>query len=152
MIVALLALLVALGGTAIAANVVPLANRARVADNAKKLRGKSPAEVAAMPGPATTLDGKTAEQIAALPGPATTIADLVVVKTAPLSIPGGEVVDLAVQCDAGQKAIGGGYDAPDTLLFLSDTRPTASDGGWKLRLANGFEDPATGTLYAICVK
>jgi hypothetical protein len=36
---ALLALFVALGGTAVAANVVPLAKRALVADNAKKVGG-----------------------------------------------------------------------------------------------------------------
>ena len=39
MIVALLALFVALGGTAVAAGVVPLARRALLADNAKKLNG-----------------------------------------------------------------------------------------------------------------
>jgi len=39
MIVALLALFVALSGTAVAAGIVPLAKRALVADNAKKLNG-----------------------------------------------------------------------------------------------------------------
>ena len=41
MIVALVALLAGLTGTAIAQNVVPLAARAKVADNAKKLQGRT---------------------------------------------------------------------------------------------------------------
>ena len=47
MIVALLALFVALGGTAVAAGVVPLAKRALVADNAKKLNGLTAGQIAA---------------------------------------------------------------------------------------------------------
>src|SRR6266516_614707 len=47
MIVALLALFVALGGTAVAAGVVPLARRALLADNAKKLNGLTAAQIAA---------------------------------------------------------------------------------------------------------
>jgi hypothetical protein len=47
MIVALLALFVALSGTAVAAGVVPLAKRALVADNAKKLNGIPLAQVIA---------------------------------------------------------------------------------------------------------
>ena len=47
MIVALLALFVALGGTAVAAGVVPVAKRALVADNAKKLNGLTAAQIAA---------------------------------------------------------------------------------------------------------
>ena len=45
LVVASVALVVALTGTAIAANVVPLAARAKVADNAKKLGGKTPVPV-----------------------------------------------------------------------------------------------------------
>jgi hypothetical protein len=59
--IAVLALIVALTGTAYAANVVPLAKRALVADNAKKLKQKTPAQIAAMPGPATSLNGQTAD-------------------------------------------------------------------------------------------
>jgi hypothetical protein len=58
LVIAVLALFVALGGTAVAAGVVPLAKRAltadkaKVADNAKKLGGKTPRQIAAqMRGP-----------------------------------------------------------------------------------------------------
>ena len=47
MVVALLALFVALGGTAVAAGIVPLAKRALVADNAKKLGGLSLGQIGA---------------------------------------------------------------------------------------------------------
>jgi hypothetical protein len=43
LVVAMLALLVSLSGTAVAAGVVPLAKRALTADNAKKLGGQSAA-------------------------------------------------------------------------------------------------------------
>jgi len=46
MMVALLALFVALGGTAVAAGIVPLAKRALVADNAKKLNGGTLKQIA----------------------------------------------------------------------------------------------------------
>ena len=55
LVIALAALFVSLGGTAVAAGVVPLAKRALVADNAKKLGGQTPAQLTAaaakQPGP-----------------------------------------------------------------------------------------------------
>jgi hypothetical protein len=155
MVVALLALLVALGGTAIAANVVPLANHARVADNAKKLQGKNPAQLAAMPSPATTLDGKTADQIADTPGPASTIADTIVVKTESATVEGFGTTDASVECSAGQKAIAGGWETPSEAagsLFGFDSRPSSNGAAWKLRLASATDVDVQVTLYAICVK
>jgi len=54
LVVALLALFVALSGTAVAAGIVP---RARLADNATKLQGKTPAQVAALAPAPTSLAG-----------------------------------------------------------------------------------------------
>jgi hypothetical protein len=153
MVVAVAALLVALTGTAIAAQVVPLANRARVADNAKKLRGMTPAQVARIPGPATTLEGKTADQIAALPGPATTAAGTVVYKTATRTLEPGVAVDTTTACDQGQKAVGGGFQGPDNNLITTfDSRPSSDGGAWRLRLANFDFENATATLVAVCLK
>ena len=45
LVLAVVALFVALSGTAVAAGVVPLAKRALVADNAKKLQGKTTAQI-----------------------------------------------------------------------------------------------------------
>jgi hypothetical protein len=153
-VIAMLALLVALTSTAYAANVVPLAKRALVADNAKKLKLKTPAQIAAMPGPATSLDGKDADAIAATPGPASTIAATVTVKTQPVSIPTFETVDSTVTCDAGQKAIAGGFEVPDAEggVFSFDTRPSSDGTAWKLRLGSSLGDDVTGRVYAICVK
>lgn len=153
MVVALAALLVALSGTAVAAGVVPLAKRALVADNAKKLGGRTPAQVVGTPGPATVLNGKTAEQVAAMPGPASSIAGALVIKTSPAAIAAGELVEVSIACDPGQKVVSGGFDAPpDRLLFAFDTRPSADGGGWRLRLSNGADEVVTATLYAICAK
>jgi len=152
--IAVLALIVALTGTAYAANVVPLAKRALVADNAKKLKQKTPAQIAAMPGPATSLNGQTADAIAGTPGPASTIAALVVVKTQAVTIPTFDFVDSTIACDAGQKAIAGGFEAPDAAgtVFSFDTRPSADGAAWKIRLGSSVGEDVSGKVYAICVK
>jgi hypothetical protein len=154
MTVALVALLVALSGTALAAGVVPLAKRALVADNAKKLGGKSAAQIASLPGPATTLNGKTADDIASAPGPASTITGTIVVKKQSVTLETFQTIDTSVACDAGQKAIGGGFEAPDAAgsVFAFDTRPSADGTAWKLRLGSALDADVTGDVYAICVK
>jgi hypothetical protein len=153
LVVAAAALIVALTGTAIAANVVPLAARAKVADNAKKLGGKTPAQVARMPGPATTLDGKSAEEIAATPGPASAVASLVAYKTSTSTLEPGAIVDTTTTCDAGQKAIGGGFQGPaDNVITALDSRPSSDGASWRLRLASFEFDNASVTLVAVCLK
>ena len=96
LVLSVAALFVSLSGTAIAAGVVPLAKRALVADNAMKIGGQTPAAI------------QTAA--ARQPGPASSAAGLVTIKTAPWSMAPDGHSDTAVMCDAGQKAIGGGYD------------------------------------------
>jgi hypothetical protein len=153
LVIAAAALIVALTGTAIAANVVPLAARAKVADNAKKLGGKTPAQVALMPGPATTLNGKSAEEIAATPGPASAVASLVVYKTATRTLEPGLIVDTTTACDAGQKAIGGGFQGPDNNVITTfDSRPNPEGTAWRLRLASYDFENANVTLVAVCLK
>lgn len=168
---ALLALYVSLAGTAFAAGVVPLAKRALVADNAKRLGGKTRAQVAATPGPATTLGGKTADEIAATPGPATSLdgksadqiaatpgpasaaAGLVSIKTAAWSLAAGDERDMSIACDAGQKAIAGGFDSPTGVALSLDTRPSPDGGSWLIYLVNlSGSAGASGTIYAICLK
>ena len=55
MVIACVALLVSMSGTAIAAS--PVVKRALFANNAGKLQGKSAVEVAGLPGPASTAAG-----------------------------------------------------------------------------------------------
>ena len=169
--VALLALFVSLAGTAVAAGVVPLAKRALVANNAKKLGGKTRAQVAATPGPATSLGGKSADEIAATPGPATslngksadeiaatpgpasTAAGLVAIKTAAWALEPGGGKDFAVACDSGQKAVAGGFDNPSGAAVSLDTRPSSDGGSWRIFLGNlSGSEGAAGTLYAVCLR
>jgi len=139
MVVALLALFVALSGTAVAAGVVPLAKRALSADNAKKLGGESKAQITAA--------------AAALPGPASNASSLVSVKTAPWSLAGDQEADFTVTCDAGQKAISGGFDNPTGVALSADTRPTPDGGSWKVYMVNlSSSAAASGNAYAVCVK
>jgi hypothetical protein len=152
LVVALTALFVALSGTAVAAGVVPLAKRALSADNAKKLGGKTAAQVASLPGPAATLGGKTADQIAATPGPASSIASLVSTKSAPWSLNPSQVASFTVACNAGQKAVGGGYDNPNGDAIAFDSKPGADGTSWSvLELNVSTTAPASGSVYAVCV-
>jgi hypothetical protein len=139
MAVALLALSVALSGTAVAAGVVPLAKRALSADNAKKLQGETKAQIAAA--------------AAALPGPASTAAPLISVKSSPWSLNGGQGADVTVVCDGGQKAISGGFDNPNGSALALDTRPSADGASWKVFILNiDASAGASGTAFAVCAK
>jgi hypothetical protein len=130
LVVALIALFVALSGTAVAAGVVA---HAKLADNASKLQGKSPAQVAAL-----------------APSPAS-LAGYITVKSAPYSLAAHQGTEFTATCDAGQKAIGGGYDNPQGDAFSFDTRPTPDGSGWRIYL--GTADMASsGSVYAVCLR
>jgi len=140
LVVAVIALFVSLSGTAVAAGVVPLAKRALVADNAKKLGGQTAQAIAA--------------SAASRPGPASSAAGLVTVKTGQWSLaPDGEN-DFAVMCDSGQKAVGGGYEDPGGWAHAWDTRPTGDGNGWRMyiNVPQNATGQQSGNVYAICVR
>ncbi len=158
-VLALLALFVALGGTAVAAGVVPpLAKRALVADNAKALQGKTAAQLLAAPAKkaveADRVDGMHAEQIGALPSPATTAGGLVTVKSAPWTISPRSYSPATAMCDAGQKAISGGWRDPGGYGANFESYPTAAGDGWTTWIYIYSDAPGTqsGTAYAVCLK
>ncbi len=131
MAVAMLALFVALSGIATAAAVVPLAKRALVADNAKKLGGKTPAQLTA-----ASLDAA---------------AGLVVIKktaSGEIAVNGG--AELKIACDAGQKILGGGFSS-DGTVYNRDSYPR-TDQTWVFYLVNAGTTVASVTLYATCLK
>jgi hypothetical protein len=140
LVIAVLALFVSLSGTAVAAGVVPLAKRALTADNAKKVGGQSADAIAA--------------SAAQRPGPASSAAGLVTVKTAAWSLGASSINDFAVMCDAGQKAVGGGFEDPNGYAHAWDTRPTSDGGGWRTQVGVGPDAPGqqSGTVYAVCVR
>jgi hypothetical protein len=131
-VIALLALFIALSGTAVAAGVVPLAKRALVADNAKKLNG-------------VTLKGVVGGIAAAAPA-------LVNVQTQSWSLNGGGANDFSLACPSGAKAIAGGFDATSGTALALDTRPSSDQTAWKIFLGNASDSAgASGTLYAVCL-
>ena len=161
MTVALLALFVALSGTAFAVGsaVVPLAKRALTADNAKTANLAKEANVAAnarkLGGQdAATLVQQAIAQSSKAPGPASTAAGLITVKTAPWSVGPSSHGDFVVSCDAGQKAVAGGWEDPGGWAHPWDTRPTPDGTGWRTLVSVTSQAPGvqTGTVYAICVK
>jgi hypothetical protein len=132
LVIALIALFVALSGTAVAAGIVA---HAKLADNATKLQGKSAAQVAAMAAAPASLAGYTT------------------VKSAGWSLPANQGGDFTATCDAGQKAIGGGFDNPQGGGLAIDTRPTPDGSGWRVYVLNVMDTSgSSGSVYAICLK
>ena len=113
MVVALIALFVALGGTAGAVTyaAVPLAKRALSADvakDAKKLEGQKAAEIVA--------------EAAAVPGPASTAAGLLTWKTTIIKLAPNEHDTFVIQCDSGV-IVSGGRQATSSVLGLEQLPP-----------------------------
>jgi hypothetical protein len=162
LVVALIALFVALTGTAVAAGIVPhakFADKAKTASNALKLQGKTAAQVAAKAprGPAGPVGPAGTPGAVGATGPAgpalASAAALVVYKTAPWSLPGNAGNDFTVTCDSGQKVLSGGFDNPVGDAISIDTRPTPDGASWKIFLGNlSSSVTASGTLYATCLK
>jgi hypothetical protein len=157
-VIALLALFVALSGTAVASGVVPLAKRALVADNAKQLQGKTAAQLIA--GRANNaldsdkVDGLHAQAVAALPSPSSTAAGMVNVKTAPWTINPRQYTPFTAMCDAGQKAISGGWNDPGGWGDSYESYPTPAGDGWVtwIYLTSAAPGAQSGSVYAICLK
>jgi hypothetical protein len=141
-VVAMIALFVALGGTAgaVVAQAVPLAKRALVADNAKKIGGQTASQIVS--------------QASQAPGPASSAAGLVVIKSGTWSLGPDGNADFMVTCDSGQKAIGGGWDDPSGWAHAWDDRPTPDGTGWRMYISVSDTAPGTqsGGLYAVCLR
>jgi hypothetical protein len=141
LVLAVLALFVSLSGTAVAAGVVPLAKRAlsadkaKVADNAKKLEGQTAAAILA--------------KAAQTPGPASSAAGLVNIKQAADSLTANSGREFVIACDGGKKVVSGGF-ASDGDVLSFDSRPM-SDVAWGMNLVNIGDGNAGVTLYAVCI-
>src|SRR5262245_10095911 len=107
-VLSLLALFVALGGTAVAAGIVP---RAKLADNALKLQGKTVAQLqadapAGATGPAGPAGAAGAQGPAGPAGPPpASLLSYVTVKTASWSLTMNQGGNFSASCDPGEKAI-----------------------------------------------
>ncbi len=146
-VVAMIAMFLALGGTAgaVVTAAVPLAKRALVADNAKKVGGVTAAQLG---GAAVQLALKESP---AGPRPASTSAGLVTTKSGTASLAADGEGEFTVTCDAGQKVMGGGFTSTGAV-FSFDSYP-ASDTAWRLYLANASQSAGANiTLYATCLK
>jgi len=135
LVIAVLALFVALAGTANAVvdGAVPLARRALVAENAKKL------------------NGKTAREVANIPGPASTAAGLILTRTKAVLISPGPGNFFTIDCNPNEKVIGAGYGSNALVLNLVLSYPL-SERSWRMGFVNVDDKLATTTLYAICIR
>jgi hypothetical protein len=160
MTVALVALFVALSGTAFAVGeaMVPLAKRALTADKATRAANADNAAHALLADTAKKLgEAGTASlvaQAAQAPGPASSAAGLVAIKAGQWTASPGSHSDIPVMCDSGKKAIGGGWDDPGGYGHSWDSRPTPDGSGWQTYISVGSNAPSpqTGNVYAVCLK
>src|SRR6188508_3818949 len=131
LVVAMLALFVALGGTAgaVVTAAVPLAKRALVADNAKKVGGQTAAQVAAQ--------GAKAAVALSPPGAreASTAVGLVSTKSQTGQLGPGAAQAFQVVCDTGQKVLSGGFVADNAVIIAVGNGPM-SDTAWGIGLLN----------------
>jgi hypothetical protein len=143
LVVAMIAMFVALGGTAgaVATQAVPLAKRALSADNAKKLGGSTKAQLVA----------QAAARGAQTPGPASAAGGLVTIKAQTAQLPANGEQLFGVSCDGGQKVLGGGFSTNEVVFGLDSFPSSAST--WSVYLANGSTTaPANIALYATCIR
>ncbi len=149
-VVAMIALFVALGGTAgaVVTAAVPLAKKALVAENAKKLGGQTSAQIVA----SAAAKGTQAalQQSPAGPRPAASIAGLVTIKTQSVQIAAEGANGTDVTCDSGSKVTGGGLTS-DGAVVLIDSYPK-SDTTWSAGGLNLGSSTANATVYATCAK
>lgn len=146
-VVAMIALFVALGGTAgaVVNAAVPLAKRALVADNAKKLGGQTSAQVAAQGAKAALTLSPAGER------PSSTSAALLTTKNVTGQIAAGGAQTFTVVCDAGQKVAGGGFSS-DQLVLGFDSYPS-NETTWSFFLGNLNDAAAANvSLYATCLR
>lgn len=147
LLVAMIALFVALGGTAgaVVTAAVPLAKRALVADNSKKLNGFTATQIA------SAAVQVSLKESPAGPRPANSAAGLLGIKTATATLPPNGEGEFTVTCDGAQRVAGGGFSS-DGAVYNFDSYPV-SPSAWRLYLANADEaNGASITLYATCIR
>jgi hypothetical protein len=153
LVISLVALFVALTGTAgaVVTAAVPLAKRALVADNAKRVNGVTAVQLGTA---AAALGAKAAlQQSPAGPRAASTASSLVSIKQAPFSLAANAQGTFTAACDAGQKAIAGGYANPNGTALSIDTGPTADGSGWSIFLVEATgTGSASGAVEVVCLK
>ena len=151
LLIAMIALFVALGGTAgaVVTATVPLAKRALMADNAKKLGGQTPAQLTAQAAQ------RALAQASEAAGPASTAAGIVTIKTQSFgSIPDDRSVHpFRITCDAGQKVLSGGLYSSNNVISAYDSYP-ADASTWEFSISHNGSDPtpANVSVYAVCIK
>jgi hypothetical protein len=150
-VVAMVALFVALGGTAgaVVTQAVPLAKRALLADNAKKVGGQTSAQIiskAAQQGASQALQLSPAGA-----RPASTATGLVVSKSqAAGSVDPGTVRVAQIACDSGQTVVGGGMSS-DGAVATFDSYPLNATT-WEVGFGNLGAGAANISTYALCLK
>jgi hypothetical protein len=164
MVVALIALMVALGGTAFAQSVL---SRNSVGSRQIRTSAVTSSEIRDRTIRLGDISRRARTQLrgqrgpAGVPGPPGSAgpggSGTVTVKTAAGSIgaaaPDDEVLATATaSCDPGQRAVGGGASSPDPQTpTMHSSFPAASGTAWTATLGNDTNAAKTFTVYVVCV-
>ncbi len=84
------------------------------------------------------------------------MAALVDVRTGTFSLPAGSDTSspnqtFTVACPSGEKALTGGYNSSQAVQG-ADEGLSADGASWSVLIYNFDTNPATGNLYAVCLK
>ena len=155
LVVSVIALFVALGGTAGAAVLITSKDikdgTIQNADVAKKAIDHTKLVEGTDSGlNADKLDNLSSEQIAAMPGPASSAIGLLTTRTANYSIGADQGGDFEVKCATGEKVTGGGSSSFGSVVTF-DSRPN-TESSWAVYVVNFGSEPVALTAWAICVR
>jgi hypothetical protein len=165
LVIAVVALIVALGGSAVASSLI---NGKRIKNgtiSASKLTKAARAQLKGSvgpPGPAGPAGARGLTGAAGPPGPTGITA--VTVRTASVVVPNGSTGGTVAHCNAGERALGGGAFFPETSggTDIFETAPAVGSSeavagqtpdGWKAEARNGSgASDVTLTVYAVCAS
>lgn len=168
-VLAIVALFVALGGSSYAAVALPKASVGapqikQGAVNSKKVQdgsllakdfkaGQLPAGAQGPQGPQGQ-QGPQGPQGPAGPQGAPGLSGFQIVEATPVNVDPGRTAQQTAACPAGKKAISGGYEtSASTDVTLNRTGPSSTAGtGWYVRITNNTGAAKTWNAQAVCVN
>ncbi len=153
--VAIVALFVALGGTAGATVLITSKDIKDGTITSADIANKAIAHTKLVEGKgsglnADKLENMTVAQVAAIPGPASSGVGLLTTRTSNYSVGPGGGGDFTATCAPGEKVTGGGSSSFGAVFTL-DSRPN-TESSWATYVLNVGDQSAALTVWAICIK
>ncbi len=155
MVVAIVALFIALSGSAVAGVLITSADIKDGTILGRDIANKAITSTKLAQGKGSGLnadkvDNLSSEQMVAMPGPASTAVGLLTTRTTNNTIAPGAAGDYTAACAPGEKATGGGSSSFGAVLTL-DSRPN-TESSWSTFVANVGDQPVALTVWVVCLR